>query len=290
MHNPRYKAPLSFYGGKQSLLHHIIPLIPEHDCYTEVCVGGASVFWAKEKVKNETINDTSGFVVNFYEQLKGNFAALQKLIDASLIARDHHLKALVMYRNQADYSPLQKAWAFWYLANFSFANKFGGGLKYSNHACTVVPDQLKNKKKRFTERLVARIEDCCIENRDYVWVLESRNVKTAWHFIDTPYFNADMGHYGGFTEADLIRGLDWCEGCRGKFMLTNYNSEVLDFYINKNGWYKKEVTQRLQAPRKSTIGKLNKTEVMVLNYNPTALIENSLFRDHDHKLRNKETE
>lgn len=74
MHNPVSKTPINYYGGKISLLAHIMPLIPEHEVYTEIFFGGGTVFFAKNKVKNETINDKSELVVNFYEQLKLNSA------------------------------------------------------------------------------------------------------------------------------------------------------------------------------------------------------------------------
>ena len=37
------KTPISYYGGKQTLLKHILPLIPNHKLYTEAFCGGAAV-------------------------------------------------------------------------------------------------------------------------------------------------------------------------------------------------------------------------------------------------------
>lgn len=37
------KTPISYYGGKQTLLKHILPLIPSHKLYTEAFCGGAAV-------------------------------------------------------------------------------------------------------------------------------------------------------------------------------------------------------------------------------------------------------
>ena len=42
------KTPISYYGGKQTLLKHILPLIPEHALYTEAFCGGCAVLFAKE--------------------------------------------------------------------------------------------------------------------------------------------------------------------------------------------------------------------------------------------------
>ena len=41
------KTPISYYGGKQSMLKHILPLIPPHQLYTEAFCGGAAVLFAK---------------------------------------------------------------------------------------------------------------------------------------------------------------------------------------------------------------------------------------------------
>ena len=41
------RTPISYYGGKQTMLPHILPLIPEHAIYTEAFFGGGAVFWAK---------------------------------------------------------------------------------------------------------------------------------------------------------------------------------------------------------------------------------------------------
>lgn len=37
------RTPISYYGGKQTMLKHILPLIPPHHIYTEAFCGGAAV-------------------------------------------------------------------------------------------------------------------------------------------------------------------------------------------------------------------------------------------------------
>lgn len=249
-------------------------MIPPHDVYTETFFGGGAVFFAKDKVKNETINDKLDICITFYKVIKQHFKALKNLIDCTLVSRSQHLKALEIWRNPNNYSDIDKAWSFWLTCNFSFSNKPGGGIKYSNHQTSPVPEQMRNKKKRFTEWLVHRLEDASIENNDAKIVLLSRNVKNAFHYIDPPYFNADMGHYGGWTENDLIDLLSVCEQLTGRFLLSNYNSEILDQFVEKNGWFKKEINQRLKAPK---VSNRDKVEVLISNYSPTCLIENSLF-------------
>lgn len=129
-----------------------------------------------------------------------------------------------------------------------------------------VPDTLKKRKEQFTEQLVSRIEHAYIENEDAIKIQESRNVAKAFHYIDPPYAGADQGHYAGYTWEQYEQQLDWmATKCKGKFMLSNYNSDLLEGYIKKYGWIKREITHRLKAPRKSGP---TKTEVLVFNYNP----------------------
>jgi DNA adenine methylase len=47
------KTPITYYGGKQKMLKHILPMIPKHTCYVEPFVGGGAVFWAKQQAKVE---------------------------------------------------------------------------------------------------------------------------------------------------------------------------------------------------------------------------------------------
>lgn len=274
-HNSVSRTPIAYYGGKISMIHHILPMIPPHEVYTETFFGGGAVFFAKEPCKNETINDKLDICITFYKTVRSDFKRLKELIDATLVSRTQHLKALDIWNSPGDYSELDQAWAFWVTCNFSFSNKPGGGIKYSNHQSSPVPVQMRNKKARFTDWLVNRLEDVTIENNDALIILGSRNVDKAFHYLDPPYFNADMGHYDGYTENDFVDLLTVCEALFGRFLLSNYNSEVLDYYVQKNGWYKKEIHQRLKAPK---ISNRNKVEVLVSNYSPTCVIKNSLFQ------------
>ncbi len=36
------KTPISYYGGKQNMLKHILPIIPKHEIYVEAFFGGGA--------------------------------------------------------------------------------------------------------------------------------------------------------------------------------------------------------------------------------------------------------
>lgn len=257
------KTPVTYYGGKQMLVPWILPLIPAHTVYTEPFFGGGAVYFAKPPSANETINDINGHVVNFYRCLQMNFEELKKHIDASLISRDQHTQAMKILQEE-DPDPTERAWAWWYRVNFSFASKIDGGMRYSNEQHTCVPNMLANKKDEFTRYLQKRIEKTTIENRDALWVIQTRNIEKAFHYLDPPYMNADQGHYSGYTEDQFEELLQTIEGIHGKFLLSNYPSDILDHYTEKNGWKTQTISMRLTAKPGANH---KKDELLVFNYN-----------------------
>jgi len=117
------RTPISYYGGKQTMLPYILPLIPKHEVYTESFFGGGAVFWAKEQVKTEIINDFNTNVYNFYKVLKYDFQKLKRLVENTVISRDVYKSALVIYNTPHLFSETQRAWAFWFSTNFGFSNQ-----------------------------------------------------------------------------------------------------------------------------------------------------------------------
>lgn len=125
------KTPIVYYGGKTAILNHILPLIPEHEVYTETYFGGGTVFFAKDPVKNETINDRLDLVINFYRTLKLNYKKLKPFIESTLIGRSLHNEALnhiQSHKKGLKVDRIQLAWAFWVCTNFAYSNKIGGGV------------------------------------------------------------------------------------------------------------------------------------------------------------------
>lgn len=269
--NKIIKTPIVYYGGKTSIINHLLEMVPVHEVYTETFFGGGALFWAKDPAKNETINDRLDIVVNFYKVLKLKFKPLKRLIDATCYSRSEHQKAYRIFSDKR-YNDVTRAWAFWFRANFSFANKLDGGIHYGNHQSNVHPEVMRNKKIEFTEQLQRRIEGVYIENKNALQVLKSRNIKNAFHYIDPPYFHgsetltADHGHYNKkfFTAGDYEELFEFLANeCNGKWLLSNYNSEMLERYCKIHGWFKKEITHRISAPRKSGPAKV---EVLISNY------------------------
>ncbi len=259
------KTPISYYGGKQMMLKEILPLIPTHDMYVEPFFGGGAVFWAKEPVKTEVINDVNGNIVNFYKVLKHSYFDLAKKINETLLSRDIYKKALIIYDMPwlFDDDPVVRAWAFYVVTNQGFSCKIGTwGYDKNKRAYT-----FQNKVDTFSEDLSKRLKYVQIENNEAHKVMLSRDKETAFHYIDPPYIDSNQGHYGGYTHEHYKRDLDAISQLKGKFLLSSYDSDILQDYIKKHGWYVKYIDKPLCASNGNKIKtRKRKIEVLTANY------------------------
>ncbi|NVK52494.1 MAG: DNA adenine methylase [Flavobacteriaceae bacterium] len=258
------KTPISYYGGKINMIPTILPLIPPHKIYTEAFFGGGAIFFAKEKSKAETINDINNMVVNFYEVVQTDFDKLKSKVEATLFSRVAYNVAMSIYKMPHLFSKLQQAWAFYIATNMGFSCQIGswGYDKYNKRV-----KSFWNRKLIFDESIAKRLKGVQIENNDACKVIANRNTVDAFHYVDPPYFNSNMGHYSGYTKEDYTRLLETLSRVQGKFLLSSYPSEILDQYIKKNGWYTKTVTKIISASKAvAGVRRKVKTEVLTANY------------------------
>ncbi len=259
----RVVQPISYYGGKQRLAKRIIALIPDHNLYAEVFAGGAAIFFAKEPSALEVINDTNGELINFYKVLKTQYKKLAKEIQSTLHSRELHNEARVVYANPNLFNEVKRAWAVWVLANQSFGSMLGDVWRcdYKDNSCS---KSLRNKRQNFTKKFAERLELAQIECRDALQVIASRDQKEAFFYCDPPYFNSNMGHYGGYTEKDFENLLELLSKIKGKFLLSSYPSDILMKYTKKFKWHTQKMEMSVSINGRSN-GK-RKTEMLTANY------------------------
>jgi DNA adenine methylase len=258
----RLKTPISYYGGKQTLLRHILPLIPKHNIYTEAFAGGAALYFAKDPAEVEVINDINGNLVNFYRILKTEFKPLKKRIDGTLHSREEHEYAQIVYDFPRFFTSIERAWAVWVLSKQSFASKLDGTWGYDKQKNSM-PKKITFAKEAFNEDLSKRLEQTQIESTDALWIIESRDTPDTFHFVDPPYINSDCGHYVGYNLMDFQNLLELLIRLQGKFMLTMFPHPYLQEVINENNWKVKEIERTISA---SKINRRKQKELIIMNY------------------------
>ena len=267
------KTPISYYGGKQTMLKHILPLIPPHSTYTESFCGGAAVLFAKPMVKSEIINDLNMNITNFYWMAQTYYPDLKQEIDKTLHSRDIHAHALHMLNHPQFFTQVQRAWAVWALSKMSFASMQDGSFGYDFGGG--MPKKLRNAKDEFTEQICTRLANVTVENRDALKVIETYDAPDTFHFVDPPYINSDCGHYEGTFDTHCMQNLlELLQRIKGKFMLTMFPLDMIEEYAIKNDWIIHRIERTISASKTS---RRKQEEWMVCNYTNMAGKQITLF-------------
>jgi len=260
---PCLKTPVSYYGGKQKMLRHILPLIPEHHLYVEPFCGGAAVYFAKNPAAVEVINDLNEELINFYLMVKTRFKDLNKMVKSTLHSRKTHQHAWAIYCNPARCDLVTRAWATWVLATQSFGSQLSSSWGYDRKKGSMAI-KVKNKKRQFTEEICSRLELTQIECKDAVSVIKTYDCENAFFYIDPPYPGTDQAHYSGYTHSDLKILLDALTAIKGRFLLSNYPQDIIREYSDRYSWFNRQFKMPIAVSKKSV--KPSKIEVLTANY------------------------
>ena len=258
------KTPITYYGGKQKMAHIIVPLIPEHKLYCEPFAGGAAIFFAKEQSELEVLNDTNRELINFYQVAKNDFTSLEKEVRITLHSRDLHRRASTIYNNPDMFTNIERAWALWALSSQSFSSQLDNSWGYDKTRNQLVK-KINNARDNFTEKLAIRLQNVSIECADACYIIRSRDTENSFFYCDPPYYNANMGHYDGYSLNDYKELLETLSKIKGKFLLSSYPSDVLGEYVAQSSWYTKSFDMRVSV-NASNAKNQRKIEVLTANY------------------------
>ena len=118
-------SPFRYPGGKFYARKLILNAIPNHDKYCEPFAGGASIFFAKDKVEKNILNDLDKQLINCFTIIKDKVDNLVKLIDGIEATKELHNYYKKEYKPKNN---LQKAFRWFYLNRTSYS-----GIMKSNN-------------------------------------------------------------------------------------------------------------------------------------------------------------
>ena len=275
-------SPFRYAGGKFYARKLINEHIPEHSYYIEPFAGGASIFFAKNKVKNTWLNDIDDELINCLIMIRdytGEF--IYRIRDENATKERHsYYKNIFMPETNLD-----RAVRWFYLNRTSYSgimNKqncyWGYGDKYSMR-----PENWPRNILRTSEKL-QRVK---LTSLDFEKVIEEAE-DGAFLFVDPPYFNADQDKFytHSFKKNDHIR---LCKVIkknkeRLKFLITYDDSlEIRELYSWATALYEKEWNytinrtddQKNGTKRKGT--RYKGKELFIVNYN--SIKQRQLFHE-----------
>lgn len=273
------RPPISYYGGKQSMVKDILPLIPEHNSYVEPFVGGGAIFWAKPPSKLETINDRNRALIRFYRILRDDPETWARACDEPY-SRAVFCDYREILRNHEEHSDLEVAVAFAVCSGQCFGGGIEKGWGFDVIGDTSCTTKWINKKAEYSTNASLykeRLSLVQIECNDALQVVKTYDRPHTFHYLDPPYINTDCNAYEGkYTPADYEALLQLLATIQGKFMLSCFPTDLVQDYASQHGWVIRSFEKRMCANAKSQAktGYKTKAELLVMNYEK---MQNTLF-------------
>lgn len=237
--NGSINSPFRYAGGKFYARNLILEHIPPHSDYIEPFAGGASIFFAKSKAKNNWLNDIDEALINTYLIIRDKPEELIEYLAGEQATKERH----TYYKTEfAPQNNLEAAARWFYLNRTSYSGimklqncYWGYGEKYSMR-----PENWGRNILRTSAKL-QNIKITCFDFEQVIKAVPDG----SFLFIDPPYFNADQEKFytHSFSKNDHYRLVQLLREHKDriKFLLTYDNSlEVREMYDWATQIYDKE--------------------------------------------------
>ena len=266
------KTPITYYGGKQSLLKNIVPLIDKSNasCYVEPFVGGAAVFFGKNKrFETEVLNDINGSLINLYNVIQTNCDELLNYIDCYGIKCEYHYKKCRDIYRSENYTNIERACAMYYCYLHSFCNKFetfGYYAKNGRQKAQLLINRIENLKNAR-----AKLFGTQIFNRDAMKITKRYEAPNTIFYFDPPYINTNCNNYEGkYSYDDYNNLLDFCANTNSEWILSSYKNKYIEAMITDTGCYAEYIntTNRMCIVGQNNSDNSGRVEVVATNIAP----------------------
>ena len=255
-------AILKYPGAKWRIAKWIIENMPEHHSYVEPYLGSGAVFFNKNPSNIETINDTDGEVVNFFEVVRDMPEELAFKIYMTPYAREVYENT---YKEPCNYtqSKLDRALRFCIKINMSHGykcnmkNGWKNDIQGRERSYAV---QVWNKLPQIVMQAAQRLKEAQIESRPALDIIKRFDNPKCLIYCDPPYllrtrrgkqYNIEM------SDEEHEELLQLLLESKSKVMISGYESDLYNDALK--GWRKKTSYSRTQSLRKAK-------EVLWMNY------------------------
>ena len=256
------KPLISYYGGKQRIVKHILKYIPEHKIYVEAFSGGATVFFAKPLAEINILNDKNKWLVNMYVQYKKKPKLFARIL-RELPFSEHLHKISKKYKIK---NKMISAVRFWYNINNGFSHRLNSGWKGLAKDNTRIIEYI-NRLKRLLQP-IKKLKHASIYCRKALKIIKFYDSENTFFYLDPPYPNANQGHYKGYTIENYKQLIELLKTLKGKFILSNYHQDI----EYPKEWKKVEIETYMSAAKNK---REKRNEILYMNYD--SYENNTLF-------------
>ena len=264
---------IPYMGGKFELSRKLIPMLAPHVRYIEMFAGGLSMYFRKNKVKWNVVNDYDSDIANLYESIRTNLKEFQNHAYWMVKSREIFIefRRQVHENKKIDIPEPERAAKYYYVIKNAF-NK--------NVNATISKDSKSWKSTMLEDLKYSRqlLDNIMIENLDFRKLVEKYPPREGdmW-YMDPPYIVAGERkdyYFFDFNMDDHKALADMCDIIHesgGKFMVSyDDRDEVKELYKDYNINVLKIIYSGQQHHR------IEKNELVITNYEPPSQ-QKSLF-------------
>jgi len=254
---------IPYYGGKFTMSKQFLKHIPDHLRYFEPFFGGGSMFFRKNKVKWNVLNDIDNDLVNLYLCILNKFEELSEKIYWYPRSRKLHddFRADIKATQEINIPDTTRASKYYYIVRNAFNNKPLNTFSKDTYWDTRMIKELKQSKEK--------LNGSTIENLDFAELIERYSMREGdFVYLDPPYVIADKKDYyrnrfDSTMHEKLKETVDKIHRNNAKFMLSyDDNDDIREMYKNYNTL---TIKTKYSGANPDIRGE-EKTELLVINY------------------------
>ena len=237
------KSPIRYPGAKSSSNKIIISEFIPHTSYVEVFGGSAAIFFKKEKVEHNWINDIDPNIINLFTVIRDKLDELKRMFQVgvdkqvyNILTEEEKTSDIIPFHKTVfqfirnEYKPetdIEKAFRYYYLNRICF----NGAMLYPNYSRQQASKMEKDLNKYFGDLNTAslKLKGVKLTNLDFEEVVDNCE-DGSMVFLDPPYIKTeeqpriDELYKFAFNYEDHYRLLD----------VVKRNSHRLNIFITYN--------------------------------------------------------
>lgn len=213
--NTTHAPIIPWIGGKRRLAKYILPMFPPHTCYVEPFCGAAALYFLKDQVKVEVLNDVNGELVNLYRVVKHHLEEFTRQFKWALTSRQ--IYKWLQITPEETLTDIQRAARFFYLQK----NAFGGKVDNQTFGtATTSPPRLNLMRlEEDLSQAWLRLSQTYIEHLDWADCIRKYDREHTLFYCDPPYWGTEgYGVSFGIDQYDLLAEL--ARTIKGKMVIS----------------------------------------------------------------------
>jgi DNA adenine methylase len=252
---------LKFTGAKWNLAKWITSHFPTHKHYLEPFMGSAAIYFSKDPVEHEVINDRNGYIVNLFKVLRTRGEELAQAIYFTPWSEEEYHLADELYQSDGELDELEMARLFLIRSWQAHGGTMSvtSGWKHNGLKGNVYPHKLWCKLPDRLLAAVERLKQAEIRNKNALELIPSYNAPDCLIFCNPPYLLSTRSrkyYKYEMSDGEHEKLLDLLDQHQGPVVLSGYAHPLYDQRLAH--W------QRLTHETRAEYGKA-RIEVLWLN-------------------------